>query len=70
MYKRQLQLKAETKTSKHGLYALLAYTYSHTMDNLSLIHILSGALDKSSTTILKDNISWHYPFPGANTRCV
>ena len=28
-----LQLKAETKTSKHGLYALLAYTYSHTMDN-------------------------------------
>jgi uncharacterized protein (DUF362 family) len=28
---------------------------------------MSGALDKSSTTILKDNISWHYPFPGANT---
>lgn len=23
--------------------------------------------DKSSTTILKDNISWHFPFPGANT---
>src|ERR1700733_485320 len=28
---------------------------------------MNGALDKSSTTILKDNISWHYPFPGANT---
>jgi len=24
-------------------------------------------LDKSATTILKDNISWHYPFPAANT---
>jgi uncharacterized protein (DUF362 family) len=24
-------------------------------------------LDKSATTILKDNISWHFPFPGANT---
>jgi uncharacterized protein (DUF362 family) len=24
-------------------------------------------LDNSSTTILKDNISWHFPFPGANT---
>ena len=28
-----LQIKAETKTPKHGLYALLAYTYSHTYDN-------------------------------------
>ena len=25
------------------------------------------ALDKGATTILKDNISWHYPFPGANS---
>jgi len=25
------------------------------------------ALDPSKTTILKDNISWHYPFPAANT---
>ncbi|MFI5397223.1 MAG: DUF362 domain-containing protein [Candidatus Binatia bacterium] len=24
-------------------------------------------LNASSTTILKDNISWHFPFPGANT---
>ncbi len=28
---------------------------------------MSSALDKGATTILKDNISWHYPFPGANT---
>ncbi len=28
---------------------------------------MSEALDKSATTILKDNISWHFPFPGANT---
>lgn len=25
------------------------------------------ALDRSAPTILKDNISWHFPFPGANT---
>jgi hypothetical protein len=28
-----LQVKAETKTAKHGLYALFAYTWSHTFDN-------------------------------------
>jgi uncharacterized protein (DUF362 family) len=28
---------------------------------------LDTALDKSAPTILKDNISWHLPFPGANT---
>ena len=27
----------------------------------------SQALDPRATTILKDNISWHFPFPGANT---
>ena len=27
------QVKAETKTPKHGLYALIAYTYSRTYDN-------------------------------------
>jgi uncharacterized protein (DUF362 family) len=26
-----------------------------------------AALDPAATTILKDNISWHFPFPGANT---
>lgn len=28
---------------------------------------MEKALDKSATTILKNNISWHFPFPGANT---
>jgi uncharacterized protein (DUF362 family) len=28
---------------------------------------LREALDPGATTILKDNISWHFPFPGANT---
>lgn len=27
----------------------------------------TDSLDVSATTILKDNISWHFPFPGANT---
>jgi uncharacterized protein (DUF362 family) len=28
---------------------------------------MTDVLDHSTTTILKDNISWHFPFPGANT---
>ena len=28
---------------------------------------MDQALAKGATTILKDNISWHYPFPGANS---
>src|SRR4051794_41631922 len=28
---------------------------------------MPDALNRTQTTILKDNISWHYPFPGANT---
>ena len=28
-----LQIKAETKSTRHGIYALIAYTYSHTYDN-------------------------------------
>lgn len=28
---------------------------------------MDQALDRTATTILKDNISWHFPFPGANT---
>jgi uncharacterized protein (DUF362 family) len=28
---------------------------------------MKDALSKSASTILKDNISWHFPFPGANT---
>src|SRR3970040_1692532 len=28
---------------------------------------VKDALDLKASTILKDNISWHFPFPGANT---
>ena len=28
---------------------------------------VTSALDPKATTILKDNISWHFPFPAANT---
>jgi uncharacterized protein (DUF362 family) len=28
---------------------------------------LAGALDRKAPTVLKDNISWHYPMPAANT---
>jgi uncharacterized protein (DUF362 family) len=38
-------------------------------DVIRLFELAGGpaALDKSLTTIIKDNISWHYPFPSANT---
>jgi uncharacterized protein (DUF362 family) len=34
---------------------------------LSELAGMREALDSSATTILKDNISWHFPFPSANT---
>ena len=40
------------------------------LDDYHRLFALAGAedyLDKSARTILKDNISWHYPFPSANT---
>jgi len=40
------------------------------LDDIGRLSDLAGlaqALDPSSATILKDNISWHFPFPGANT---
>jgi len=37
------------------------------IDRLHELAKVDKVLDPSSQTILKDNISWHYPFPGANT---
>src|SRR5262249_13510845 len=37
------------------------------IDRLLDIAGVSRALARGATTILKDNISWHFPFPGANT---
>jgi hypothetical protein len=39
------------------------------LDYQRLFDLAGGAhaLAPSTTTILKDNISWHFPMPGANT---
>src|SRR5678809_1099800 len=37
------------------------------IDRLVDIAGVSRALAPNTTTILKDNISWHFPFPAANT---
>jgi len=40
------------------------------LDDYQRLYELAGfreALDPSAETILKDNISWHFPFPSANT---
>lgn len=37
------------------------------VEHLCELADMKGALAQGVTTILKDNISWHYPFPGANT---
>ena len=37
------------------------------IDRLIELAGVSRALVAGKTTILKDNISWHFPFPGANT---
>jgi uncharacterized protein (DUF362 family) len=50
--------------------AVLHTTPETILDDYVRLMELAGmqeALDPSATTILKDNISWHFPFPGANT---
>src|SRR5688572_29725665 len=37
------------------------------VDRLCGLAEVERAFDPAATTILKDNISWHFPFPGANT---
>ena len=42
----------------------------HVLEDSERLHALGEAeraLAAGATTILKDNISWHFPFPGANT---
>ncbi len=50
--------------------ALLSTSPSSVLDDIGRLFELAGgpqSLDKARPTILKDNISWHYPFPSANT---
>ena len=37
------------------------------VDRLVALSDVEEAFEAKATTILKDNISWHFPFPGANT---
>src|SRR5512140_3232529 len=40
------------------------------LEDIDSVMHLAGfrqALDPAATTILKDNITWHFPMPGANT---
>jgi len=50
--------------------AVLEVRPDRVLEDIDRLHELAGveqALDKGAQTILKDNISWHFPFPGANT---
>ena len=50
--------------------AVLRTTPETVVDDYDRLAELAGmgeALKKGETTILKDNISWHFPYPGANT---
>jgi uncharacterized protein (DUF362 family) len=50
--------------------AVLRVSPETILSDIDSLHALAGveqALDKSAATILKDNISWHFPFPAANT---
>jgi len=55
---------------KKSVVAVLRTTPETVLEDYPKLLEMAGmrdALDASATTILKDNISWHYPFPSANT---
>jgi uncharacterized protein (DUF362 family) len=53
--------------SKVAVLKVKPETILSDIDRLTELAGLRDALDRNAVTILKDNISWHYPFPGANT---
>jgi uncharacterized protein (DUF362 family) len=53
--------------SKVAALKVTPETVLEDIDRLCQLAGLRDALDASATTLLKDNISWHYPFPAANT---
>jgi uncharacterized protein (DUF362 family) len=53
--------------SKVAVIKVKPATILDDIERLCTLGGMQAALDQSATTILKDNISWHYPFPGANT---
>jgi uncharacterized protein (DUF362 family) len=55
---------------KRSQVAVLKTTPETVLEDYQKLAELAGmrsALDPSAPTILKDNISWHFPFPAANT---
>jgi uncharacterized protein (DUF362 family) len=53
--------------SRVALLTVSPATILSDIDRLVDLAGVSQALASAKTTILKDNISWHFPFPGANT---
>ena len=56
-----------SKRSKVAVLKTRPETVLEDTEKLLELANIRTALDPSATTILKDNISWHFPFPGANT---
>src|SRR5438445_5940245 len=54
-------------TSRVAILRVTPETILSDVDRFVDLAGVSVALDSSKTTILKDNISWHFPFPAANT---
>jgi hypothetical protein len=56
-------------TARSKVAVLRTQPESVLQDYQRLFELAGGAqaLDPKATTILKDNISWHYPMPSANT---
>ncbi len=55
------------RRSKVAVLRVRPETILDDVDRLLGLAGVEGALAPGRTTILKDNISWHFPFPGANT---
>jgi uncharacterized protein (DUF362 family) len=57
-------------SSNKSVVAVLKTSPKTVLDDYKKLGDLAGlgnALNKTKPTILKDNITWHFPFPGANT---
>ena len=54
-------------TSRVAVLEVQAGSVLRDIERLCELAGMRDALDKTRPTIIKDNISWHYPFPGANT---
>lgn len=53
--------------SKVAVLKVKPETIHEDIHRLNELAGMKAALDPAAPTILKDNISWHFPFPGANT---